>query len=326
MSHVVRDWSQIVHKMPAPQTPRVLEQFLSSLDLGVTRITRCDIRDGWSVRFDAPQTASVHYCLDGHGTLDAGDGRRIPLRPHCFVLLPPGVSYRIESATPAQVQSVNRASLDAWPALETPPNVSVGEGAHGVGTACGELRFDKASPDPFKLLRRPVVTQFDGPAGLRDQFVLLLAESVAPGLGSRVLIEALLKQCLVMLLRRQADNDDLGLSWTAAAADARLARAMERILEQPGEPFSVERMADLAGMSRSAFAAHFERAFGQTPMAMLRSVRLRKAAELLLTTNLPVASVANAVGFSSRSNFSQAFQKHHGIDPTGYRDQGLPPS
>lgn len=308
--------------MPTPESQRALEQFLSTLDLGVTRMTRCDIRDGWSVRFNAPRTASLHYCLDGHGTLDAGDGQRIALRPHCFVLLPPGVSYRIESAAPTQVRSVDRASFDAWPSRETAPTVSVGDGEAGVGTACGELRFDKGAPDPFKALRRPVVTQFDGPDGLRDQFVMLLAESVQPGLGSRVLIEALLKQCLVMLLRRLADDEEVALAWTAAAADARLARTMSEMLAHPEAPFSVERMADLAGMSRSAFAAHFERAFGQTPMAMLRSVRLRKAAELLATTTLPVAAVANAVGFSSRSNFSQAFQKHHGVDPSGFRQRG----
>lgn len=309
--------------MPTSQAHRVLEQFLSTLDLGVTRITRCDIRDGWSVRFDASRTASLHYCLDGSGTLDAGDGHRIPLRPHCFVLLPPGVSYRIEGADSSVVKSVDRPRLGTWSSLETPPTVHVGESENGVGTACGELRFDKGAPDPFKTLRRPVVTQFDGPDGLRDQFVMLLAESVQPGLGSRVLIEALLKQCLVMLLRRQMDSDEVELSWTAAAADARLVRAVEQIFAHPAAPHSVESMAEVAGMSRSAFAAHFERAFGETPMALLRTVRLRKAAELLATTTSPIAEVANAVGFLSRSNFSQAFQKQHGVDPSKFRQQAM---
>ena len=308
----------------APSAHRVLEHFLATLDIGVTHITRCDIRDGWSVRFEACETASLHYCLGGRGTLDAGNGHRIALQPHSFVLMPPGVSYRLECAFESPAMSVDRARLGSWSARETAPTVKVGEAAVGVEMACGELRFATSTADPFRMLRHPIVTQFDGPAGLRDQFVMLLAESAQPGLGSRVLIEALLKQCLVMLLRRQLESDDAELSWTAAVADPRLVLALEKLFEQPEAPLSVQRLADLAGMSRSAFASHFERAFGQTPMAMLRAVRLHKAAELLATTTLQISQVANAVGFSSRSNFSQAFHKQHGVDPSGFRQRTAP--
>lgn len=124
-----------------------------------------------------------------------------------------------------------------------------------------------------------------------------------------------------MLLGRQVEGDDAALSWTAAVADPRLGRALEKLFEHPEAPLSVQHMADLVGKSRSAFALHFERAFGQTPMAMLRAVRLHKAAELLATTTLQIAQVAHAVGFSSRSNFSQAFHKQHGVDPTRFRQQ-----
>lgn len=170
-------------------------------------------------------------------------------------------------------------------------------------------------------MRRPVVAQFDGASGLRDQFVLLLAECARPGLGSRVLVEALLKQCPVMVLRRQIDHGGAELPWTAGIADQRLSRAVEAIFDRPQSAWSVQRLADIAGMSRSAFAARFEVAFDQSPMAMLKVVRLRKAGELLATTTLQVSEVARAVGFSSRSNFSQAFAKLHGWDPTAFRNR-----
>jgi AraC family transcriptional activator of mtrCDE len=301
---------------------RILDHFLVALDIGVANFTLCDIRDGWSVRFDACKTASLHYCMGGSGALEVQDGERILLRSHSFVLLPPGVSYRIESANSSLSKRVGRARLGAWSSRETVPTVRVGEGSEGIQTACGELNFDAGTgADPFRTLRRPLVTRFEGPSGLRDQFVMLLAECARPGLGSRVLVEALLKQCLVMVLRRQIDNEDAELPWTAGVVDQRLARALEVIFERPASPLSVQRLADTAGMSRSAFAAHFERAFGQPPMAMLKVVRLRKAAELLATTTLSVSEVARAVGFSSRSNFSQAFHRLHGMDPTAFRSR-----
>ncbi|MCR4470457.1 AraC family transcriptional regulator [Burkholderia sp. SCN-KJ] len=301
---------------------QVLDRFLAALDIGVANFTLCDIRDGWSVRFDACTTASLHYCMGGCGTLQVQDGERILLRSHSFVLLPPGVAYRIESANSSPSQRVDRARLSAWSSRETVPTVRVGEGIEGIETACGELNFDAGTgADPFRTLRRPLVTRFDGPSGLRDQFVMLLAECARPGLGSRALVEALLKQCLVMVLRRQIDSGDAELPWTAGVADQQLARALEVIFERPASPLSVQRLADIAGMSRSAFAARFERAFGQPPMAMLKVVRLRKAGELLATTTMPVSEVARSVGFSSRSNFSQAFHKLHGVDPTAFRSR-----
>ncbi|WP_227747392.1 hypothetical protein [Paraburkholderia franconis] len=53
-------------------------------------------------------------------------------------------------------------------------------------------------------------------------------------------------------------------------------------------------------MSRSAFAAHFMKAFGQSPMVMLKIVRLKKAAELLAITNYPVQGSENGRFFESK--------------------------
>ena len=298
----------------------ILDHFLAALDIGVANFTLCDVRSGCSVRFDACETASLHYCMAGSGALLLQDGERITLSPHSFVMLPPGVSYRIESSNSSPKNRFDRARLGAWPSREIVPTVTVGEGREGVKTACGELNFNTGiGADPFGTMRRPLVARFDGPSGLRDQFILLMAESARPGLGSRVLVEALLKQCLVLVLRRQIDNDNSDLPWLAGTADKRLSRALDTIFNRPQSPLSVQRLADIAGMSRSAFAARFESAFGQPPMALLKVVRLRRAAELMATTTLPVSEVAKAVGFLSRSNFSQAFHQHHGMDPSAFR-------
>lgn len=298
----------------------VLERFLAALDIGVANFTLCDIRDGWSARFDACATASLHYCMEGRGALVTQDGERVALIPHSFVLLPPGIGYRIESDSTSPVGETNHGRLCEWPSRETIPTILVGGGKAGIATACGEVKLDtNYGGDPFRTMRRPLIAQFDTQSGLKDQFVLLLAECARPGLGSRALVEALLKQCLIMVMRRQIDNGGADLPWAAGFADKRLAAALEAIFERLASPLSVERLADIAGMSRSAFAAQFMKAFGQPPMAMLKVVRLRKAAELLATTDVPVAEVARMVGFSSRSNFSQAFHAMHDMDPTAFR-------
>ena len=303
-----------------PSAHMVLDHLLAALDIGVTHFTVCDIRDGWGVRFDAFKTASLHYCLEGAGALAIHGAVPIQLEPHTFVLLPPGVAHRIETASAKPVRLEHRASLCGASSAESVPTLVIGNGRQGIITVCGELRVGLAGgPDLFASLGEPLVVRFAGADGLRDQFGMLLAESNRPGVGSRVLTEALLKQCLVLALRRWIGCDASPLPWLAGVADARLSRALHAIFEQPSVAYTVDGLAMIAGMSRSAFAAAFRRAFGQSPMSLVKLVRLRRASGLLITTALPVAEVAKRVGFSSRSNFSLAFSQLHGMDPSGFR-------
>ena len=96
------------------------------------------------------------------------------------------------------------------------------------------------------------------------------------------------------------------------------------ILEQPQRHYSLELLAEQAPMSRSAFAQEFAACFGRTPMAFLRDVRLRRAAELLRSTDLPVSTVASRVGFASRSAFTHAFREGFGRTPASFRTAGVP--
>jgi AraC-like DNA-binding protein len=298
----------------------VLDHLLAVLDIGVTHFSVCDVRDGWGMRFDACETASLHYCLEGVGTLSIRGAPPVRLEPHTFVLLPPGVPYGLESPSPEPVRLELRTRLRGASSHESVPMVTIGEGRQCFATACGELRFGLAGgSELFTSLGEPLVVRFDGTDGLRNQFVMLLAESARPGVGSRVLTEALLKQCLVLALRRMIEIDASPLPWLTAVADARLSRALHAIFEEPAAAFTVDALATIAGMSRSAFAAAFRRAFGQSPMSLVKLVRLRRASELLVTTALPVADVAKRVGFSSRSNFSLAFSQVHGMDPSRFR-------
>jgi hypothetical protein len=146
----------------------VLDHLLAVLDIGVTHFTVCDIRDGWGLRFDACKTASLHYCLAGVGTLAVHGAVPIRLEPHTFVLLPPGVAYRLESASPKRVRLEHRARLCGVSSHESVPTLTVGEGRQGIATACGELRMGlDGGSDLFTSLGEPLVVRFGGAERLR---------------------------------------------------------------------------------------------------------------------------------------------------------------
>ena len=132
-----------------------------------------------------------------------------------------------------------------------------------------------------------------------------------------------MKQCLIILLRQHLVGGSAGTSpLLMALQEPRLARAVLAILEQPGASYTVESLASLAGMSRTSFADRFSQIFDQTPMDFVQRVRLRIAARLLESTDLPVKLIAGSVGYASRSSFSRAFEAIYNVAPTEYRRLG----
>jgi transcriptional regulator GlxA family with amidase domain len=168
-------------------------------------------------------------------------------------------------------------------------------------------------------LTRPVVENLSDVSIVAAAFSGLLEEVAAPMEGTRALTSALMKACLVVLLRRHLETSRIAGTIPALFHDARIGRAIAAILDRPAAPHSVTSLAKEAGMSRSAFAREFKLALNLTPMEFVGRVRLNVAHRLLLNTGIRVEAIATNIGFSSRSHFSRLFREHYGIDPSSFR-------
>ena len=149
----------------------------------------------------------------------------------------------------------------------------------------------------------------------------MIEEYRQSGPASHAMMTALMNQCLIQVLRRVSEQADGALPWLSALDDPRLARVVEIVLDHPERHHTLELLADVAHMSRSTFARHFEQCFGRPPMDYVRDVRLRRGAQLLRVGAQSVDGVAGKVGFASRSHFSRAFHEQFGCSPADYRKQ-----
>jgi AraC-like DNA-binding protein len=104
-----------------------------------------------------------------------------------------------------------------------------------------------------------------------------------------------------------------------AAADPAVAHVLAELAARPEEPWTPDDMAGLVHLSRSALTERFRRATGQSPMRMLREVRMHRARTLLAVERLPVTRVAFQVGYGSVAAFSRAFTADHGVSPLAWR-------
>lgn len=99
----------------------------------------------------------------------------------------------------------------------------------------------------------------------------------------------------------------------------RLGPVLSYIDQHAGEPITREELAEVASLSPSRFHTLFRETIGAAPMQYVKHVRLRRAQELLASTDLSVAEVSRACGFPDQFHFSRQFKRDCGASPLQYR-------
>lgn len=107
------------------------------------------------------------------------------------------------------------------------------------------------------------------------------------------------------------------------AGSAELPRDIERLSAYMQRNFGREiyigDLLEVSNMSEASLVRHFRAAFGVSPMAYLRRIRLTHAAELLQNTDHSLKEIAEETGFSSVSYFFRLFRRFYGVTPQVYR-------
>ena len=148
---------------------------------------------------------------------------------------------------------------------------------------------------------------------------LMASEIERDAIGGDVVGARLADVLVVEALRIHAgEAGKSGTGWLAALLDPRLGRALGAMHDDVAAPWTVARLAAVAGMSRAAFAAEFKRRVGQPPLAYLREWRLTLARAALDRGDASVAAIGDSVGYSSHAAFSQAFRSAFGTSPRAW--------
>ena len=299
----------------------LLDRLLVTLSVRLRAFSICSIQRGWRLNFDPFDAVTIHYVLRGTGSLRVEDGQWLPFTPHSILVVPVRRSHAMGEAGDA----LGVARGEDHCALHGDGLVTfrAGDGTPDTLFVCGQISASyEGALGLFELFQAPMVESFPSHSALHACFDAMMAEVATPSLGTQAMTELLMKQCLIVLLRRQLSCHDAESPMLRALQEPRLARAVVAVLENPGASYSVESLASLAHMSRTAFAERFSHVFGQGPMDFVQRVRLRIAARLLTATDLPVKVIAASVGYASRSAFSRSFEATYGAAPSDYRSFG----
>lgn len=101
--------------------------------------------------------------------------------------------------------------------------------------------------------------------------------------------------------------------------DPFIQKVMDAIYDNLGTDLCIAKLATSAGLSRSAFIRRFARVVGQTPNDFVTSLRIERATQLLVNSDMPVVKVAEQVGYGSEAAFSRVFHRWTGMTPGAIR-------
>jgi AraC-like DNA-binding protein len=102
---------------------------------------------------------------------------------------------------------------------------------------------------------------------------------------------------------------------TSESRLSQIGRAIGWIKDNFSAPFSVERLAEVAGMSASSFHEHFRQVTAMTPLQYRDQLRLHEARRLMVVEALDAANAGFRVGYESPSQFSRVYVRAFGFPP-----------
>jgi AraC-like DNA-binding protein len=299
-----------------------LDEAFSVMRVRESLYARVEAGAPWAIRFREGKAARFGLVISGACWLTMEDpAKSIPLAAgDCYVILD-GSTYTLCD----DPRSPPLNCFDVMPRL-VHGAVSLGGDGAAATVVTGWFVYDELGARPLTaLLPRVLHTRVDGTRTdiLKATLDLLAKETERPGVGSGVVISGLADILFVQAIRSHlsdADANDVG--WLAALSDKRIGAAMRALHGAPAEPWTVERLADLANMSRSAFAARFKAKLGEAPLEYLTRWRMFRAGVLLRHSERSLAEIAHDVGYESDAALSKAFHRVIGMAPGAFRKQG----
>jgi len=137
--------------------------------------------------------------------------------------------------------------------------------------------------------------------------------------GGLLVAQHLAHMMLVQAIRLYVEGDSqAGVGWLFALADKQLSAAMQAMHGDPARHWTLQMLAERAGMSRTIFASRFKETVGSSVMEYLARWRMLLAGDKLTNSHASVSTIALELGYESESAFSKAFKRQMGCSPRQY--------
>ncbi len=291
-----------------------------------------------ALRLRAESIALFHVLVEGQCWISMEGYAPLKLEAHDVIIFPHGDAHVMTSHIGAKPQPISTL-LPSQPA-EQIPQLDYGGGGAATRFVCGYLHCDQrfnpligalptmlcvcgresAGQGEVKAARRPGVVLVEADGWLASTLRHTIEEADGARPGGFAMLARLTELLYVEVLRRYMQQLPAGhTGWLAGVKDAEVGRALRLLHARPEYQWNVDDLAREVGVSRSALAQRFTELTGEAPMRYLTGWRIQLAKQLILQAGLPIAEVADRVGYESEAAFNRAFKRHVGEPPVAWR-------
>lgn len=293
-----------------------LDDVFAAMRVESALYARLEVTAPWGISFTGG--TSSRFGLVVHGACWLSVDEQVPVhlsRGDCYVLSR-GLPYVLRDDPRSPTRSCTEVVRD-----HVGGTVALGGGGERATIITGWFTFDERGARPLlDLMPSVLLARIEqGRTDLIESTLRLLNEETErPGLGSHLVVSRLADIILVQAIRAQA-AEQTGTGWLAALSDQRIGRALQAMHADFARDWTVAELADLAGMSRSGFAALFNERVGEPPLSYLTRWRMFRAGHLLRQSTTSIGEIADTIGYRSEAAFNKAFKRSVGMGPGAYR-------
>jgi len=303
----------------------LLSDILSVMKLSGTLYFRTSFTSPWGV--DVPPFENVsrfHYVHRGRCFAKV-DGEREPafLEQGDLIIINGGARHTLCDPVDADIHTLDQVVEESG--FNGRGTLIFGEAnaGHETQLICGHFAFDSDASHILLEALPPCVHIKEygtvSPDWLDNSLKMIGSEAGGNHLGGDLIAVKLAEIIFTQALRSYVSGQGHNVNGLAGFADVHIRQALTAIHENPAHSWSVETLAKIAGMSRTAFSNRFSELVTRTPLNYLTEWRMQLARHLLSDTDMPIIEVATRSGYGSEASFSRIFKRHFNEPPAVFR-------
>ncbi len=301
----------------------VLADVLRAVRLEGTAYFQADFAAPWGMSFSPSDFANFHLVCAGACWLTSeGSANREPqlLEAGHLAVLPHGGPHRL--ADDLATEPLPAKQLISETERRDGDELVYGGNGRRCTLICGHFEYDRSGSHPlWDALPELIVVHSESGSMFDTAAKMTIAAARSSEPGTTAVLDRLAEILLIQIICAYAADTESQNGFIAALADQAIGRAIKAIHDEPERRWSVTELSKVAGLSRSALASSFQRLVGTSPMSYVTVWRMHRAKELLATTSLHFADIAEKVGYESEWSFAKAFKRVFGQGPGAFRRQ-----
>lgn len=301
----------------------VLSDILSHMKLAGTLYFRTSFTSPWSVRVPAYENvARFHFARRGRCLVRVNVAEpALVLEQGDLVIITRGAAHTLycDAATEHSAVMLDRVLEESG--FNGTGTLVYGDNDDGQETqlVCGHFTFDTQASHPLidTLPDTIHLQEYGNHAGtwIENTLRMISAEASKQQLGSDLIARKLSEILFAQALRSYLTEVGADRQVMAGFADRKISAVLSAVHKDPSLAWTIDKLADVAGMSRTAFVNRFTQTMSSTPMSYITQWRMQLARERLTGSTDPIVLIAESAGYQSEAAFSRVFKRFFGVAP-----------